>query len=233
MPCARCAVRQASRCATPYWAFSVRMPADRGGIEQDRRAFQRGQAGGLGIPLIPADQHAEGAEAGLEGFEAEVAGGEIIFFVEARVVRDVHLAVEAEQRAVGIQHRDGVVVETRRAFFEQGRDDHDARFFAAAPSASVDGPGIVSARSNSAASSFWQKYGVRYISGRQTTCAPAAAASAIFSAARRVFSAGSLEQRIWIKPTLIFMGSFSPGPSTRYTGCRARCTPALHRDTPA
>ena len=41
----------------------------------------------------------------------------------------------------------------------------------------VEGPGMVSARSNVAASSLWQKYGERKSSGRQTTRAPAAAAS--------------------------------------------------------
>ena len=55
--------------------------------------------------------------------------------------------------------------------------------FAAAASRSDDGPGIGSARSNRAASSCWQKYGPRNSSGRQTTCAPCLAASAMAASA--------------------------------------------------
>ena len=39
------------------------MPADRGGIEQNLRALQRGQARAFGIPLVPADQRADSADA--------------------------------------------------------------------------------------------------------------------------------------------------------------------------
>ena len=35
------------------------VPADRGGVEQDLGPLQRGQAGGLGIPLVPADERAD------------------------------------------------------------------------------------------------------------------------------------------------------------------------------
>src|SRR6266566_2182261 len=55
--------------------------------------------------------------------------------------------------------------------------------FATFPSASVLGPGTGSARSNSAGSSCWAKYCDRNSSGRQTSRAPAAAASDTFATA--------------------------------------------------
>src|SRR5271169_2373986 len=75
--------------------FLARMPADGGGVEENLRALQGGQARGLGIPLVPTDQHADLAIAGLPGAEAEVAWSEVELLVIERVVRDVHLAVDA------------------------------------------------------------------------------------------------------------------------------------------
>ena len=64
------------------------------------------------------------------------------------------------------------------------------------------GPGTVSASAKFAWSSFWQKYGVRYISGRHTTSAPAFAAAATFAAAFSVFSSGLADIDICTRPTL-------------------------------
>ena len=50
-----------------------REPADGGGVEQDLGAAHGGEAGRLGIPLVPADQHADPAEPGVPASEAEVA----------------------------------------------------------------------------------------------------------------------------------------------------------------
>ena len=91
-------VCQAERCAAPCCAFSCGMPADRGRIEEDRRAAQRGEARALGIPLVPADERADPPGLRVEGLEAEVAGREVELLVEERVVGDVHLAVEARDR---------------------------------------------------------------------------------------------------------------------------------------
>src|SRR3546814_2053485 len=55
----------------------VRVPADGGGIQQDFRAGQRHQACGFRVPLVPAHQHAEAADAGVDRLEAQVAGGEV------------------------------------------------------------------------------------------------------------------------------------------------------------
>ena len=108
--------------------FLARMPADGGGVEEDLRALQRGEPRGFGIPLVPADQHADLAVARLPGAEAEVAGREIELLVVKRVVRDVHLAVDAQQRAVGVNDRGGVVIDAGGALLEQRGDDDDLVF---------------------------------------------------------------------------------------------------------
>ena len=92
----------------------VRIPADRGGIQQQLRAGQRHQARAFGIPLVPAHHHAEAADRGVDRLEADVARGEVELLVEARIVRDVHLAVLAGGRAVGFEHHRGVVVQAGR-----------------------------------------------------------------------------------------------------------------------
>ena len=81
-----------------------------------------------GIPLVPADQHADAAVARVEVGEAEIAGREIKFLVVERVVGDVHLAVDAEQRAVGVEDRGGVVIEAGGAALEQRGDDRPRQF---------------------------------------------------------------------------------------------------------
>ena len=55
-------------------------------------------------------------------------GREVELLEEQRIVRDVHLAVDAEQRAIGIDDCRRVVVEARGALLEERSDDHDAQF---------------------------------------------------------------------------------------------------------
>ena len=73
------------------------MPADGRGIEKNLRALHGRQPRGFGIPLVPADQHANLGISGRPCFEAEVAGREIKFLVVKRVVGNVHLAIDAEE----------------------------------------------------------------------------------------------------------------------------------------
>ncbi len=119
MACERWMVRQASSCAAPYSCFLGGMPADGRGIKQNVRATQAREARAFRIPLIPADQHADAAVARVEIGKSEIAGREIKFFVIERVVGDVHLAINAQQRAVGIEHRRRVVVEAGGAALEE------------------------------------------------------------------------------------------------------------------
>ena len=94
------------------------MPADGRGIEKNLGALQRGQAGAFGIPLVPADQRAHAAHAGIESAIAEVAGSEVKLFVIQRVIGDVHLAIEAAQRSVGVEDDGRVVIHAGRALLE-------------------------------------------------------------------------------------------------------------------
>ncbi len=61
-------------------------------------------------------------------FEAEIAGGEIEFLVERRIVRNMHLAVLARDRARAIEHDRGVVIQPGCAAFEQRGDDDQLEF---------------------------------------------------------------------------------------------------------
>ena len=111
------------------FSFLRRMPADGGRVENDFRALHGGEAGRLGIPLIPADEHADAPEFRIPGAEAGVAGGEVKLLVEKRIIRDVHLAVDAEHRAIGINDDRGVMIKSGGAFLEKRRDHDNAVFF--------------------------------------------------------------------------------------------------------
>ncbi len=109
--------------------FFRRMPADCGGIEENLRALQSGEAGALGIPLIPADQRAHSPDVCIKGAKAEIARSKVIFFVVKRIIRDVHFAVQTANRAVGVKDDRRVVIHARGALLEKGGDKHDAKLF--------------------------------------------------------------------------------------------------------
>ena len=110
------------------FTFLRRMPTDRRRVEQDLRALHGGEARRLRVPLVPTDQHADAAKLRVPRAEARVARREVEFFVEKRVVRDVHLAIHAEHAAIGVDDDGRVVVKPARAFLEERSDDHDAVF---------------------------------------------------------------------------------------------------------
>src|SRR5579862_6353484 len=112
-------------CHTEF-GFLRGMPADRRGIKKNGSALQGRQARAFGIPLIPADESTKASGAGVEGAETEVSRGEVELFVVERVVRDVHLAVEAAQRTVAVEDRGGVVIDAGGALFEERRNQHHA-----------------------------------------------------------------------------------------------------------
>ena len=86
--------------------------------------MERGEAGALGIPLIPADQGPDPPHPGVEDAEAQITRGEVELFVVGRIVGDVHLAVQAGHPAVCVEHDGGVVIQPRRPPLEH-RSDHD------------------------------------------------------------------------------------------------------------
>ncbi len=139
-------------------------------ISAPRREVRRAP---LGVPLVPADESADGALGGLRGFEAEVAGGEVELFVVERVVGDVHLAVGVGDGAVffdGDGRCCGRGPGARRSKRDATRTTPVSR--QTRVRVSVEGPGMGSARPKRAWSSRWQKYWARKSSGRQTSWAP-------------------------------------------------------------
>src|SRR5688500_18322175 len=75
-------------------------PSDGGGVKEDLGTGHGGETGGLRVPLVPADQHADPTEAGIPRAKAQVARGEIELLVVLRVVRNMHLPVLAQEPAV-------------------------------------------------------------------------------------------------------------------------------------
>ncbi len=133
-------VCQASYCAGAELFFFGWMPADGGGIEEHFGALKRGQARAFRVPLIPANQGADAAKARfktgaktrakarIHGLKAQVARREVVLLEVERIVRDVHLAIDADDVAGGIERDRGVVIKTRSAALKERGNDRDARF---------------------------------------------------------------------------------------------------------
>src|SRR5260221_10884769 len=98
------------------------MPADTCRIKNHLSAAERGNPRSLRIPLVPADLHADARIPRIEIWKTEIAGREIKLFVVQRIVGDVHLSVFPEKTSVGVKHRARVVINARRAPFEQGNN---------------------------------------------------------------------------------------------------------------
>ena len=91
--------------------------------------FRRCDVGrGFRVPLIPADEHADAAEFGVERLIAQVAGGEVEFFLKAWILRNMHLAVHAQERTVRIHHPGGIMVKPGGTLFKAGGNNHHAQF---------------------------------------------------------------------------------------------------------
>ena len=97
------------------FVFLGRMPADGRRIEEHLRAEEARDARRFRVPLIPADEHADRGVARLPHLEARVpvARREVVLLVEQRVVRDVHLAIHAEQAAVGVDDGGRIAIDAR------------------------------------------------------------------------------------------------------------------------
>jgi hypothetical protein len=99
----------------------MRFAADRGRIEQHLRAHQHHRPCGFGIPLVPADADAQRRRA-VPHLEPGIAGAEIEFFLIAGAVGNVALAVHALDAAVGVDHRQRIIMMRAVGFEEAGRD---------------------------------------------------------------------------------------------------------------
>ena len=99
--------------------------ADGSGVDEQLGTLKGHETRCLGVPLVPADEHAQATDTGLDGVETEVAGGEVELLVVARVVGDVHLTVLARYGAVALDDDSRVMVEAGGTTLEErGDDDH-------------------------------------------------------------------------------------------------------------
>src|SRR5438067_209418 len=96
-------------------SFFLRMPANGGGIKQNLGSLERGQPGGFRIPLIPTDQDSDFAVFGFPGPKPKVARREIKFLEEEGVVRDMHLAVNAEEGSICVDNGRRIMINSGRA----------------------------------------------------------------------------------------------------------------------
>src|SRR5262249_15753953 len=114
-------------------SFRVGKPTEAGWIEHHFRTTHCGDAGTVGIPLIPANLHADARVFGTEIRETEIAGREIEFFIVERIVGDVHFAIFPEEAAVGVENADAVVVDTGSSTLKNRSDDRNFAFLANLP----------------------------------------------------------------------------------------------------
>ena len=95
------------------------MPADGCRIKNNFRAAQRGQPRRLGIPLVPANAHADLSLGRFPCLKSQIARRKIKFLMIQRIVRDMHFAIFAEQLSVRVDDDRGVVINAGAAFLEQ------------------------------------------------------------------------------------------------------------------
>ena len=108
--------------------FLVRMPADGRRIKQNVCASKRRQPRAFRVPLIPADQSSDLPYADIERAKAEVARREVKLFVISRIIRYVHLAIDASRLAFAVNDDCAVVIKPCGAALEYRSDDGDVMF---------------------------------------------------------------------------------------------------------
>src|SRR5215469_3017037 len=97
-------------------------------VEHDLGAGQAERPPALGeVPLV-ADVDTDPADRGVEHRVAEVAGTEVVLLPEPLHLRNVVLAVLAEEGAVGVDHRGGVVEDAFLLLLVDGHDQDHAVF---------------------------------------------------------------------------------------------------------
>ncbi|MPN38686.1 hypothetical protein SDC9_186211 [bioreactor metagenome] len=101
--------------------------ADGGWIEQQVRAQQRHRPRDLREPLIPADADADATYARIKHAKAGVPRRKIKLLLIAVVVRNVRFAIDAEQAAVRVDHRHGVI-QAVSVPLEKAHGNHYAEF---------------------------------------------------------------------------------------------------------
>lgn len=103
--------------------------ADGSRIDEDFCSLESHQTGCFGIPLIPANEHAEFAHGSLNRLEIEVARGEVELLIVGRIVWNVHLAVFAGDGSILLNHYCRIVVKSWCTSLEKGSNDDYAEVF--------------------------------------------------------------------------------------------------------
>ena len=102
----------------------IRLAANGGGIEQNLGAHQRHGPRALGIPLVPADADANPGAKHIPHLETAVARAKIVFFLIARSIRNMALAIGAHNLAIGADHRQRVVIMVPVGLEKAGGNGH-------------------------------------------------------------------------------------------------------------
>src|ERR1700730_4547252 len=101
------------------------MPADCRWIKKNVRAAQARQPRSLRMPLVPAHQHADAGESRIEIRKSQVSWRKIKFFVIERIVRNVHLAIFAGERSVGVNRSGCIMINSGSTPLENRSDDNE------------------------------------------------------------------------------------------------------------
>src|SRR5580704_10560312 len=102
------------------------MPADAGGIKKNLRAGETHEARAFWVPLVPTNLDADAAIARGETGKTEIAWREIKFLEVEWIFGDVHLAIAAGERAIGIDNRGGIVIDAGTAALKNGNDQDNS-----------------------------------------------------------------------------------------------------------
>ena len=89
------------------------MPADSRRVEENLGPGQSSQSRCLGVPLVPTDKHTDFTERRVNRLKPQITRCEIIFFIEKRVIGDMHFPVRSKQCSIGAVHQCRVVIQTR------------------------------------------------------------------------------------------------------------------------
>src|SRR6266404_577764 len=106
-----------------HFLLFVRKPPDRRWVEQNLRSGKRGQTRRFRKPLVPANQRPDPGIFRLMSLKAQVARGEIEFFVIERIVGNVHLAILAGDLSIGVDNHRRVVISAGGALFTKRGDN--------------------------------------------------------------------------------------------------------------
>src|SRR5207248_7952829 len=96
-----------------------RMPTNCRWVKNDFSATKGRQPRSLGVPLVPADAHADFPPGGFPCPESEVARRKIKFFVIQRIVRNMHFSIFPEQFSIRINHHRSVVIKPGATLLEK------------------------------------------------------------------------------------------------------------------